>query len=65
MTRVNKAFFKVAQSSARIATDLTTKHAGQFDWSIAMGFLKMAYYRCTVEEMEGFLSDVKKVIGDD
>ena len=65
MTRINEAFFKIAQSSARIATDLTSEHAGQFDWIIAMGFLKMAYYRCTVEEMEGFLSDVKKVIGDD
>lgn len=65
MTRINEAFFKMAQSSAKTATELTSYHAGEFDWSIAMGLLRMAYYRCTVEEMEGFIRDIEKVINRD
>lgn len=65
MTRINEAFFKMAQSSAKTATELTSDHAGQFDWAIAMDFLKMAYYRCTVEDMEGFIRDVEKVLNRD
>ncbi|ATN93856.1 hypothetical protein [Escherichia phage SRT8] len=64
MTRINKHFFEMAQSSAREGVELTTYHAGNFDWDIAMKFLKMAYYRASVEEIESFIEDVKKVIHD-
>ena len=65
MTRINEAFFKMAQSSAKTATELTSYHAGDFDWSLAMGFLKIAYYRCTVEEIEGFISGVERVLNNE
>lgn len=62
MTRINEAFFKMAQSSAKTATELTSRQAGDFDWHLAMGFLKMAYYRCTVEELEGFIVGIERVL---
>lgn len=64
MTRINEAFFKMAQSSAKTAIALTSKQGGAFDWDIAMDFLKMAYYCASVEEVEKFLSDLQAVLDD-
>lgn len=60
MARINENFFNIAQQSAKMAVHITNKKGGNFDWDIAMNFLKMSYYRCSVEEVEGFISDVEK-----
>lgn len=64
MTRINKKFFEMAQASAKQGVELTTYHAGAFDWDVAMIFLKMAYYRASVKEMEKYNAEVAKVIHD-
>lgn len=48
-----------------MAVHITNKQGGNFDWDIAMNFLKMSYYRCSVEEVEGFISDVEKLTNAD
>ena len=62
MTRINESFFKMAQSSALTATELTSYHGGEFDWAIAMHFLRMAYYRASVEEVEKFIGDIEALL---
>lgn len=64
MIRINKKFFKMAQEAAKSGVELTTYHAGDFDWYSAMKFLKMAYYRCSVEELENFISDVENALNE-
>lgn len=60
MARINANFFNVAQQSAKMAVHITNKQGGDFDWNIAMNFLKMAYYRCSVKEVERFIDSVEK-----
>lgn len=65
MARINKQFFDMAQNAAASAVELTTYHAGDFDWYAAMKFLKMAYYRCSVGELEKFIYDVESGISNE
>lgn len=59
MTRINANFFNIAQDSAKMAAHLTSRSGGSFDWDIAMNFLKMSYYRCSVEEVENFIKSME------
>lgn len=65
MARINANFFNIAQQSAKMAVNITDKKGGNFDWDIAMDFLKMSYYRCSVEEVELFIESVEKLTNDD
>lgn len=65
MARINANFFNIAQQSAKMAVHITDKKGGNFDWVIAMGFLKMAYYRCSVKEVEWFIEGVEKLTNAD
>lgn len=65
MTRINANFFNIAQQSAKMAVHITNKQGGKFDWDIAMNFLKMAYYRCSVKEVEWFIESVEKLTDAD
>lgn len=65
MTRINANFFNIAQQSAKMAVHITDKKGGNFDWDIAMGFLKMAYYRCSVKEVEFFIESMEKLTNAD
>ncbi|ATN94086.1 hypothetical protein HOS16_gp08 [Shigella phage vB_SflS-ISF001] len=60
MARINVNFFNIARQSAKMAVHITNKQGGIFGWDIAMNFLKMSYYLCSVGEVEGFISDVEK-----
>lgn len=59
MTTINKKFFEMAQQSANTAVELTTYHAGAFDWDVAMVFLKMAYGVATIAEIEKYNKGVE------
>lgn len=61
MTRINKQFFEMAQSSAKVATEIGDKNGGAFDWAIAMLFLRMSYYRADVEEYEHFVKNMESM----
>lgn len=65
MARINANFFNIAQQSAKMAVHITNKQGGNFDWDIAMNFLKMAYYRCSVKEVERFIDSVEKLTNAD
>lgn len=65
MARINANFFNIAQQSAKMAVHITNKQGGNFDWDIAMKFLKMAYYRCSVKEVERFIDSVEKLTNAD
>lgn len=59
MKIISKHFFEMAQRSAREAEELTTYHAGAFDWDIAMFFLKASYGLATVEDIEIYNRNVE------
>lgn len=64
MTRINKHFFEMAQSSAKEAVSITSNRGGVFDWDVAMVFLRMAYYRESVECYEAYFAQIEKVNND-
>lgn len=64
MTRINANFFNIAQDSAKMATNLTSNGDGEFDWDVAMSFLKMAYYRASIEEVESYNRDLEILLND-
>ena len=65
MARINANFFNIAQQSAKMAIHITDKKGGNFDWDIAMNFLKMAYYLCSVKDVECFIESVEKLTNAD
>lgn len=65
MARINANFFNIAQQSAKMAVNITDKKGGNFDWDIAMSFLKMAYYRCSAKEVKWFIDSVEKLTNAD
>ncbi|MGT3661351.1 hypothetical protein [Escherichia coli] len=65
MVRINANFFNIAQQSAKMAVHITNNKGGNFDWDIAMHFLKMAYYRCSVKEVECFIESMEKLTNAD